>query len=170
MQLAFGYFVRGRTYSKISKYGSLIQRNRKERPPLGVAIVSLIVLTILGAIGGLVLSRVLAGAPARNEDAPGDGEDERGSQEDNLSEENKRSFRFFLGAAAAISAVLISALAVVSAFTTDIQFESTGLPAGFLGFILGLVGYFLGARRLGAGAIVFTVLAAVLGAVIITMR
>ncbi len=137
---------------------------------MGAAIVSLIVLTIVGAIGGLVLSRVLAGAPARNEDAPGDGENEGGGQEDNLSEENKRSFRFFLGAGAAISAVLISVAAVVSAFSTDIQFESTGLPAGFLGFILGLLGYFLGARKLGAMAIVFTVLAAVLGAVVIAMR
>jgi hypothetical protein len=69
----------------------------EREPLLGAAIVSLIVLTIVGAIGGLVLSRVLARAPARNEDAPGDGENEGGGQEDNLSEENKRSFRFFLG-------------------------------------------------------------------------
>ncbi len=137
---------------------------------MGAAIVSLIVLTIAGALGGLLLSRVLAGAPARNEDAPGDAGDEGGSQQDNLSEENKRSFRFFLGAGAAMSAVLISVAAVVSAFSTDVQFESSGLPAGFLGFILGLSGYFLGARRLGAGAIVFTVLATVLGAVVIAMR
>jgi hypothetical protein len=66
--------------------------------------------------------------------------------------------------------VLISVAAVVSAFSTDVQFESSGLPAGFLGFILAVVGYFLGARRLGAMAIVFTVLAAVLGAVVIAMR
>jgi len=134
---------------------------------LGAAIVSLIVLTIVGALGGLVLSRVLAGAPASNEDA---GENEGGGQEDNLSEENKRSFRFFLGAGAAITAMLISAAAVASAFSADIQFESTGLPAGFLGVILGLLGYFLGAHRLGAMAIVFTVLAGVLGAVVIAMR
>ena len=134
---------------------------------MGAAIVSLIVLTIVGALGGLVLSRVLAGAPASNEDA---GENEGGGQEDNLSEENKRSFRFFLGAGAAITAMLISAAAVASAFSADIQFESTGLPAGFLGVILGLLGYFLGAHRLGAMAIVFTVLAGVLGAVVIAMR
>jgi hypothetical protein len=66
--------------------------------------------------------------------------------------------------------MLISAAAVASAFSADIQFESTGLPAGFLGVILGLLGYFLGARRLGAMAIVFTVLAGVLGAVVIAMR
>jgi hypothetical protein len=137
---------------------------------LGAAIVSLLVLTIVGALGGLVLSRVLAGAPASNEDISEDGENEGGGQEDNLSEENKRSFRFFLGAGAAITAMLISAAAVASAFSADIQFESTGLPAGFLGVILGLLGYFLGARRLGAMAIVFTVLAGVLGAVVIAMR
>ena len=137
---------------------------------MGAAIVSLIVLAIAGALGGLLLSRVLAGAPASNEDAPGDAGDEGGSQQDNLSEENKRSFRFFLGAGAAMSAVLISVAAVVSAFSTDIQFASSGLPAGFLGFILALSGYLLGARRLGAGAIVFTVLATVLGAVVIAMR
>lgn len=58
---------------------------------MGAAIVSLIVLVIVGALGGLVLSRVFGRAAARNEDAPGDNGDEEGHQQADLSEGDKRS-------------------------------------------------------------------------------
>jgi hypothetical protein len=45
---------------------------------LGLAVVSLLVLVIIGALGGLVFARVFGAVAARNENRPGGGsEDER---------------------------------------------------------------------------------------------
>jgi hypothetical protein len=45
---------------------------------LGLAIVSLIVLALLGALAGLILTRVFGAAAARNQRRPGGGEDRGG--------------------------------------------------------------------------------------------
>ncbi len=137
---------------------------------MGLAIVSLIVLVILGALGGLFLFRVSGQAAARNEDRPGSGGDEDGSQQANLGEEVKRSVWFFLGVAAAALSMLIGAAVLVSALTGLGDFANSVVPGAFLGFILGVAGYFLGARKLGIGAVVFTVIALVLAGVVISMR
>ena len=45
---------------------------------MGLAIVSLIVLALLGALAGLILARVFGAAAARNQKRPGGGEDRDG--------------------------------------------------------------------------------------------
>lgn len=139
---------------------------------MGVAIVSLLVLVIVGALGGLVLSRVFARAAARNEDAPGDNKDEQMEQQAGLSESDNRAARFFFGASAAMLAILIDVaivgLLVASVFFNYTVAEVSGLPTIFLVLLLGLAGYFLGARKLAIGAIAFTAVVIVL-TVIVTM-
>lgn len=140
---------------------------------MGVAVVSLLVLVIVGAIGGVVLSRVFAQAGARNEDAPGDEGGEDGSEQADLTEENKRSVRSFFGMSAAIVAILTDVLAVGAligfAFFNNILVANSGLPIIFFALILAVAGYLLGARRLGLGAIVLTLAVGVLGAVVTIM-
>jgi flagellar basal body-associated protein FliL len=45
---------------------------------LGLAVVSLIVLVLLGALAGLILTRVFGAAAARNQRRPGAGKTEAG--------------------------------------------------------------------------------------------
>jgi hypothetical protein len=55
---------------------------------VGIAVVSLIVLALVGALGGLVLARVFGAAAARNEDRPGGaGDDEEGRGREGPGEE-----------------------------------------------------------------------------------
>jgi len=113
-------------------------------------VVSLIVLVILGLLGGLVLFRVFGQAAARNEDRPGGGGDEDGSQQANLGEEGKRSIRLLFGRIASILGMLIAAAGAIFSVNT-----STSITAA--GILLGVIGLALGARRLGIAAIVVTV-------------
>ncbi len=141
---------------------------------MGLAIVSLLVLVIVGALAGLLLSRVFAGAATRNEDASGDNEDREEGQQADLSEGNKRSIQFFLGLAAAVLAILIDVgivgTLIASAFFNYIIVTNSGLPIIFLALALGVVGYFLGVRKLGIGAIAFTVAVGALSVVITLMQ
>jgi hypothetical protein len=134
---------------------------------LGLAIVSLIVLAILGALAGLILTRVFGAAAARNENQPGGGSEEDGDAQGGLGEETRRSVWFFLGMGAAGSAILIDVAAVVSAFFNDQQFVNNAVPVAFLAIMLALIGYLLGARMLAVGAVVFTVIALVVAAAIV---
>lgn len=140
---------------------------------MGLAVVSLLILVILGAGGGLVLSRVFAGAGARNEDAPGDGDGEGGGEQADLTEENKQSIRSFLGMSAAMVAILTNVLAVAAlvgfTFFDNILVSNSGLPIIFFALVLAVAGYALGARRLGIAAIVLTLAVGVLGTVITIM-
>lgn len=140
---------------------------------MGLAVVSLLALTILGAIGGLVLSRVFAQAGANNEDAPGDGGGEGGSAQADLTEENKRSIRSFLGMSAAIVAILTNVLAVAAllgfTFFNNVLVANSGLPIIFFALTLAVAGYALGARRLGLGAIALTLAVGALGTVVTIM-
>jgi hypothetical protein len=47
------------------------------------------------------------------------------------------------------------------------EFVNSVLPVAFLAFTLAVVGYFLGARMLAAGALVFTVAALAISAVVL---
>jgi hypothetical protein len=134
---------------------------------LGLARVSLIVLAILGALAGLILTRVFGAAAARNENQPGGGSEEDGDAQGGLGEETRRSVWFFLGMGAAGSAILIDVAAVVSAFFNDQQFVNNAVPVAFLAIMLALIGYLLGARMLAVGAVVFTVIALVVAAAIV---
>ena len=147
---------------------------RIRRSALGLGIVSLIVLAILGALGGLILSRVFARGAARNEDVPGDNKGEQERQQADLSEDNKRSIRFFLGAAAAVLAILID-VAIVGGLVASIVFNrvlvlTSGFPVIFFVVALALAGYLLGARKLGIAAIGFTAVAVVLTVIVTIMQ
>ncbi len=117
---------------------------------MGLGVVSLIVLVILGLLGGLLLFRVFGQAAARNEDRPGGGSDEDGSQQANLGEEGKRSVRLLFGRLASILGMLIAAAGVIFSVNSAVSVISIGI-------LLGGVGFALGARRFGIAAIVVSV-------------
>ena len=137
-----------------------------------MAVVSMIVLVIVGALGGLLFFRTFGGAVARNENQP-EGENDEGENDEaensqgNLREETRRSIWFFLGVGASVTAMLIDVAGVATAFSGYQEFLNDAVPIAFLAFALAVVGYFLGARMLAAGAIVFTVIALALAAAVI---
>ncbi len=99
--------------------------------------------------------------------------DEEGHQQPDLSEDNKRSIRFFLGAAAAVLAIFID-VAILGGLVASIVFNlmlfsTGGFPVIFFVVILALAGYLLGPRKLGLGAIAFTVVAVVLSVIVTIM-
>jgi hypothetical protein len=134
---------------------------------LGLAIVSLIVLAIIGALAGFILARIFGAAAARNENQSGGGSEEDVNPQGGLGEETRRSVWFFLGMGAAGSAILVDVAAVVSAFFNDQQFVNNVVPVAFLAFMLAIIGYLLGARMLAVGAVVFTVIAVAVAAAIV---
>lgn len=134
---------------------------------MSVAVVSMIVLVIVGALGGLLFFRTFGGAVARNENQPEGENDEAGNSQGNLREETRRSIWFFLGVGASVTAMLIDVAGVATAFSGYQEFLNDAVPIAFLAFALAVVGYFLGARMLAAGAIVFTVIALALAAAVI---
>ncbi len=117
---------------------------------MGLAVVSLIVLAILGLLGGLLLFRAFGQAAARNEDRPGGGGHEDGGRQANLGEEGKRSIRLLFGRLASILGILVAAAGAIFSVNTAISSTAAGI-------LLGVIGFALGARRLGIAAIVVTV-------------
>ena len=134
---------------------------------MGLAIVSLIVLAIIGGLAGLILARVFGAATARNENQPGGGSEEDGDAQGGLGEETRRSVWFFMGMGAAGSAILVDVAAIISAFFNDQQFVNNAVPVAFLAIMLAIIGYLLGARMIAVGAVVFTVIALVVAAAIV---
>ena len=133
---------------------------------MGIAVVSLIVLAVVGALGGLVLARVFGAAAARNEDRPGGAGDDEGRGREDPGEEgpneaDKRQAGRLLGAAAAALGALTGAAGVVAAVFPDLL--PGAVPAASAGVLMGMVGYVLGARRLGRAAAVLSAVALVLG-------
>ncbi len=104
-----------------------------------------------------------------SEDQPGGGNDEGDNPQGNLSEETKRSVWFFLGVGAAGSAILLDVAAIATAFSGSQEFLNDALPVAFMAFVLAVIGYFLGARMLAVGAVVFTVIALAVAAVIMQL-
>ncbi len=137
---------------------------------MGLAVVSLIVLAILGALAGLVLSRVLATAGARNENRPGGG-GESGSAQGQPSDrevrdeaEALRRTGPVLGVAAAAMGVPLALVGAVLAtgIAGDASFIDT-VPATTLAAFLGLIGYFLGAQGVGRATMIFAMVALMFG-------
>ena len=135
---------------------------------LGLAVVSLVVLAVLGALTGLVLSRVFGAAGGRNQKRSGG---RSGGSRGQLSEEEMREEAEalrrtgpILGVAASaagvplalVGAVLATGIAGRASFTDTV-------PATTLAIFLGLIGYFLGARRVGRAAVIFAVVALLFG-------
>jgi hypothetical protein len=102
-----------------------------------------------------------------NENQQGGGNDENGNPQGTLGEDTRRSLWSFLGAGAAGSAILIDIAALALAIAGAQEFVNSALPVAFLAFTLAVVGYFLGARMLAVGAIVFTVVALAVSAVVL---
>jgi hypothetical protein len=134
---------------------------------LGLAIVSLLVLAIIGALAGLILPRIFGAAAARNEDRPGGGSEEDGNSQGGLGEETRRSVWYFLGVGAAGSAVLVDVVAMAFAFAGSEEFLNSAIPVAFLAFTFAVIGYFLGARKVALGAMAFTVVALAVSAVVL---
>jgi hypothetical protein len=126
----------------------------------------LIVLALVGALGGLVLFRVFGAAAARNEDRPGAAGDDEGRGRGDPGEEGpneagkRQAGRLFGGATAALGALTGVAGAVAAVFPGLLP---VAVPAASAGVLMGMVGYFLGARRLGRAAAVLSAVALVLG-------
>jgi hypothetical protein len=62
---------------------------------LGLAVVSLLILAIIGALGGLLFARVFGAAAARNDNRPGGGSE--GERDLTSSDEPTRSARKRIG-------------------------------------------------------------------------
>ena len=133
---------------------------------MSIAIASIIVLVVVGALGGLLLFRVVGRAAARNENQPEGGDAEAGNPEEGLREETRRSVWHFVGVGAAGGAILVSLAAIGTAFSRAQEFQNDAAPVGFIALILAVVAYFLGARMLAVVAVVFTVVALVIAAII----
>jgi hypothetical protein len=121
---------------------------------LSIAIASVIALVVLGVIAGFfVLPRILGGAG---------GEEERAA-----SETPQRSFLLFMGMGAAVVALLTNVVALAAAFFGNEQFPANAFPTAFIGITLGLLAFFLGARKLGIAAVVVTVITLVVGSIVV---
>jgi hypothetical protein len=101
-----------------------------------------------------------------SEDQPGGGNDGEENPQGNLSEATRRSVWFFLGVGAAGSAIIVDVAAIATAFSGSQEFLNDAAPVAFLALMLAVIGYFLGARMLAVGAVVFTVIALAVAAVI----
>jgi hypothetical protein len=130
---------------------------------VGLAVVSLMVLAVMGALGGLVMARVFASAAARNERRPGGGEDrvERGRAGSADNVEGKRLAGLLIGGATAAMGILTGLLGLATAFS-EFTFPNTVVLTS-LGIVMGLVGYGVGARRLGVAAAVISAAALIIG-------
>ena len=132
--------------------------------------VSLIVLAILGALGGLVLSRVLGEAGARNQKRPGGGGESgsaQGQPSDGEIRDEAEAIRRTGPLLGAATAAMGLPLALFGAFLAtgilgDASFTDT-VPATTIAAFLGLIGYFLGARRFGRAAMIFAIVALMFG-------
>ncbi len=134
---------------------------------MSIAIASLVALVILGALAGLFFFRAFGQAAARDENQPGGTDGEDGNPSGSLSGDTRQSVWFFLGVGAAGSAILVDVVAMAVAFAGSREFENSAIPVAFLAFMLAVVGYFLGARMLAVGAVVFTVVALAVSAVVL---
>lgn len=135
---------------------------------MGLAVVSLVVLAILGALTGLILSRVFGSAGARNEKRPGGKSgDSRGQPSDEEMREEAEALKRTGPILGVMSAAAGVPLALAGAFLAtgivgDASFTDT-VPATTLGAFLGLIGYVFGARRVGRAVVVFAVVALLFG-------
>ena len=133
---------------------------------MSIAIASLLALVIVGALAGLFFFRAFGQAAARNENQPAGESEEDGNLQGGLGEETRRSVWYFLGVGAAGSAILVDVAAIATAFSGSQEFLNDAASVAFLAFALAVIGYFLGARMLAVGAVVFTVIAIAVAAAI----
>lgn len=130
---------------------------------MGLAVVSFIILAIMGAVAGLVLGRVFGSAVARNEDRPGGGGGESASGEryHTSPEEGRRLAGLIFGGGTAAAGIFTALVGLVTAIW-EATFPNTVVLTS-MGMVMGLVGYALGARTLGKVAAGLSAAALVIG-------
>ena len=137
---------------------------------MSIAIASLIIMAIVALVAVPVLGRVAGVATRRNDDRPegggegGSAEGRPSGQEIHDEAEALKRFGPILGAGAAITAILMGLVGAILA--TGIAGDPTYLntiPMASLGTFLGIIAYIMGAERFGRVAIIFTVVAMMLG-------
>lgn len=131
---------------------------------MGLAIVSFIVLVIMGAVAGLVLGRVFGSAVARNENRPGGGGGEQSASSEGYHtspEEGRRLAGLIFGGGTAAAGILTALLGLVTSLW-EYTFPNTVVLTS-MGMVMGMVGYALGARTLGKVAAGLSAAALVIG-------
>jgi hypothetical protein len=78
----------------------------------------------------------------------------------------KQTIVFGLGVALAVTGLLVNVAVLAAALYGSEMFSSNVFNTLFLGIVLGVAGYVLGARKLGIAAVVVTVAATLVGAVL----
>jgi hypothetical protein len=131
---------------------------------LSIAIASLLVLIVFGILTVLVMARIVGTAIARNQNRPAGAQDE--GEQDLMSDETrakkaKEQLVRSLGWALASFGILVALAGV--AFTFVQGAVNNVVPSTFLSIVLGLVGFLMGARRIGATAAVLSVIALMFG-------
>lgn len=123
---------------------------------MGISVVFLLILLLLSVVAFFVLARVFRAAASRNEKRP-DAEEDRGYQ----SNTGSRQAAMLAGTGLAIGGILSGiggGLAATSEFLLD-----SAVPGVSAGVLLGIVAYYLGARRLGSIAVVLSAAALIIG-------
>ena len=123
---------------------------------MSISITFLFILLALTVIGFFVLGRVFRAAAARNEKNP-DAEEDKGYQ----SNTGSRQAALIVGTGLAIGGIL-SAIGGGVAATSEFLLDSA-VPGVTTGVLLGIVAYYLGARRLGSLAVVLSAAALIIG-------
>ncbi len=123
---------------------------------MGLGVAFGLVLIVLAIIAFFVLARVFRAAESRNEKRP-DAEGDQGYQ----SNTGSRQAAILAGTGLAIGGI-ISGIVGAAAATSSFLLDST-VPAVTAGLLLGLVAYYLGARRLGSVAVVVSAAALIIG-------
>ena len=123
---------------------------------MGLSIVFLLVLLIFVVVGFFVLARVFRAAGSRNEKRP-DAEEDKGYQ----SNTGSRQAAMLAGTGLAIGGI-ISGIGGGVAASSEFLLDSA-VPGVTAGVLLGIVAYYLGARRLGSIAVVLSAVALIVG-------
>ena len=78
----------------------------------------------------------------------------------------KRTVVFGLGVALAATGLLVNVAVLAAALYGSEMFSANVFNTLFIGIVLGVAGYFMGARKFGIAAIAVTVFATVVGTVL----
>jgi hypothetical protein len=123
---------------------------------MGLSVVFLLVLILAGVVGFFVLARVFRAAASRNENRP-NAEEDKGYQ----SNTGSRQAALLVGTGLAVGGIL-SGLGGGLAATSEFLIDSA-IPGVTMGIVLGIVAYYLGARKLGSVAVVLSAVALIVG-------
>lgn len=123
---------------------------------MGISVVFLLILILAGVVAFFVLARVFRAAASRNQNRP-DAEEDKGYQ----SNTGSRQAAMLAGTGLAVGGIL-SGIGGGIAATSEFLLDSA-VPGVSAGILLGIVAYYLGARRLGSIAVVVSAVALIVG-------